>query len=160
MSADRELVMTRTFDAPRERVFRAWVEPERLAAWWGPTDFTVPTCELDVRIGGAYRLCMRSPEGRDYWLAGEYLEISAPERLVMTQWFADADGNNVGPAAHGLDTDVPSVMTLTVTLAEEDGRTVQTVHQSMRLDVAERYQATVGWDQSFDKLQADVERRG
>lgn len=156
MPRDQELVLTRTFAASRERVFRAWIDPERLAAWWGPSDFTA-TCELDVRVGGAYRLCMRSPDGSEYWIAGEYVEITPPSRLVMTQYFADAQGNNVGPAAHGLDDDVPSAMTLTVTLEEQGGTTVMTVHQTMRIDVAQRYEATVGWNQSFDKLQAEVE---
>ena len=59
--ADRELVITRIFDAPREIVFKAWTEPERLKHWWGPKEFTNPVCELDLRPGGAIRIHIRGP---------------------------------------------------------------------------------------------------
>src|SRR5206468_10783553 len=62
----RELVLARMFDAPRERVWKAWTEPAEVKRWWGPKDFTVPSCKIDLRVGGTYLYCMRSPEGRDY----------------------------------------------------------------------------------------------
>ena len=69
------LVVTRIFDAPRTLVFRAWSTPEHLANWFRPTGFTLPSCQVDFRVGGSYRLCMRSPEGKDYWVHGVYREI-------------------------------------------------------------------------------------
>src|SRR5207249_11050128 len=80
-SAERELVLTRVFDAPRRLVFKAWTEPERVVRWWGPQGFTMPSCTMDVRPGGAFRFCMRSPEGTDHWLRGVYRERSEERRV-------------------------------------------------------------------------------
>src|SRR6266536_1927486 len=81
---DRDLVITRVFDAPRRLVFKAWTDPERLAQWWGPRGFTTPFCEMDVRPGGAFRFGMRSAQGTDHWLRDEFRKIVEPERLVCT----------------------------------------------------------------------------
>ena len=91
-STERELVITRVLDAPRRLVFKAWTEPERVVRWWGPQGFTMPSCKMDVRPGGAFRFCMRSPDGADHWLQGVYREIVEPERLVLTWAWEDAEG--------------------------------------------------------------------
>ena len=78
-AARQMLVLTRTFNAPRSLVFKAWTEPERVMRWWGPKDFTCPVCEIDLRPGGTYRNCMRSPEGKDFWSQGIYHEIKRAE---------------------------------------------------------------------------------
>src|SRR6266850_641335 len=75
-----ELVITRVFDTPRGLVFKAWTDPEHLVRWWGPSGFTMPTCEMDVRAGGKYRFRMRSPEGPEVWWHGICREIVKPER--------------------------------------------------------------------------------
>jgi uncharacterized protein YndB with AHSA1/START domain len=90
--ADRTLVLTRVLDAPREQVFRAWTDPNRVAQWWGPQGFVTTLCEMDIRPGGAYRFCMRSPAGTDHWKRGVYHEIVAPERIVFTFAWEDANG--------------------------------------------------------------------
>ena len=77
------IVITRVFDAPRSRVFAAWTDAEHLAHWFAPKRFTVPSCETDPRPGGAFRVCMRSPDGHDYWVRGVFREFVAPERLVI-----------------------------------------------------------------------------
>jgi uncharacterized protein YndB with AHSA1/START domain len=89
---ERTLAITRIFDAPRERVFEAWTKAEHLARWWGPQGFTVPTCEADPRPGGVLRLCMRAPDGKDYWMRGTYREVVAPERLVIACTADDEKG--------------------------------------------------------------------
>jgi|SRR5215813_1139172 len=66
-SSGRELVIRRIFDAPRELVWKAWTEPERMMQWWGPKNFTSPACKIDFRVGGKYLFCMRSPEGQEFW---------------------------------------------------------------------------------------------
>src|SRR5713226_3244803 len=81
---ERELVITRIFDAPRNVVFQAWTEPGRAARWWGPQGFVTTYCDMDVRPGGAFRVCMCSPEGVDHWKQGVYREVVEPERLVFT----------------------------------------------------------------------------
>src|ERR1700676_3113016 len=92
ISGDRELTITRVFDAPRELCFKAWTDPKHLANWWGPRGFTLPEHTMDFRLGGAYRFRMRPPEGRDVLWYGVYREIVPPERLVWTCSIDDADG--------------------------------------------------------------------
>jgi len=88
-TADRELVVTRVIDAPRRLVFRAWTQPEHIARWWGPQGYTTIHCEMDIRVGGAYRFGMRSPQGTEHWKRGVYREIVEPERLVFTWGWAN-----------------------------------------------------------------------
>lgn len=109
---NRELVVTRTLDAPRTLVFRAWTDPAQLVRWWGPEGFTTPECKMDVREGGAWRTCMRSPDGNDYKVRGVYREIVEPERLAFTWAWEDDSG------ATGHETLV------TVTFAERAGKTL------------------------------------
>lgn len=91
-SHERSVAMTRVFDAPRERVFDAWTRAEHLVHWFGPEHFAAHSCEADPRPGGVFRLCMRSPEGKDYWVRGTYREIVAPERLVIACTADDEQG--------------------------------------------------------------------
>ena len=83
-AAKRELVLTRLIDAPRERLFRCWTEPELLKQWFAPLPYTITHAELDVRSGGSNYIVMRSPEGQDMPLRGVYLEVVPNERVVFT----------------------------------------------------------------------------
>jgi uncharacterized protein YndB with AHSA1/START domain len=82
--SDRDLVLTRLIDAPREKVFRAWTDPDLLKQWFAPLPYTTPVTEIDVRPGGTSFIVMRSPEGNDMPLRGVYLEVVPNERLVFT----------------------------------------------------------------------------
>lgn len=148
------LTITRVFDAPRDLVFRMWTQPEHVKHWWGPKIFTAPVAELDLRVGGTYLFCMQWPDGRRIFTAGEFREIVAPERLVMTQYFSDEHGNRLDPAVHGEDfaSGIPAEIFLTVTLAERDGKTTMTIVQTIPASVAERVGAFEGWNQSLDKM--------
>lgn len=89
------LALTRTFAAPRDRVFRAWTEPEELKKWWGAADdFTTPIAEVDLRVGGRYRLGMKPPD-RDvvYIVGGTYREVRRPAKLVYTWSWEGGDGS-------------------------------------------------------------------
>ena len=92
-SREATLHLTRTFAAPREKVFRAWTDPEELKKWWGPPGYGTPSAEVDLRVGGKYRLGMRKlPEGPVFYLAGTYREVRPPERLVYTwRWEAEPE---------------------------------------------------------------------
>ena len=92
-----ELVITRVLDAPREAVWKAWTDPTRFMLWWGPKGFISPACKIDLRVGGKYLACMRSPEGQDYWSTGVYREIVPRERIVCTDNFADERGGSRVP---------------------------------------------------------------
>ena len=101
-TSDREIVVTRVFDAPRALVFKAWTDPKHLAHWWGPNGFTITTHEMQFKPGGSWRFVMHGPDGRDYKSENVYVEIAEPERLVyrhvlapqfqMTVTFADDGG--------------------------------------------------------------------
>ncbi len=143
----RAIVITRVFDAPRQLVWKAWTEPRHFARWYGPKGFTTPVCRIDLRVGGKYLNCMRSPEGQDFWTTGVFREIVAPERLVMTASRADKDGN--------VDADWPVETQISVTFEEDDGRTKVTLeHVGMPAGTG-RDMAEAGWNESLDKL-ADV----
>ena len=155
-NAERELVITRVFDAPRELVFKAWTDPEHFVRWWGPRGFTTPVCKIDLRLGGAIHFCMRSPEGRDYWCGGVYREIVAPERIVCTDYFADEEGNPVPPTHYGMSADWPAETLLTVTFTEHEGKTTLTLRQTVGASVADREGAQQGWSETLDRLAEEL----
>ena len=151
-SQERELVITRIFDAPRELVWKAWIEPEHVKLWWGPKNFTAPVSKIDLHVGGRYLNCMRSPEGKDFWSTGVFREIVPFERLVYTDSFADEKGNVVPATHYGLSSDFPLEVEVTVTFEEQDGKTKMTLRHSGIPAGKMRDMTGVGWNESFDKL--------
>jgi uncharacterized protein YndB with AHSA1/START domain len=89
---EREFVMERIFDAPRELVFKAWSEPKHVTQWWGPKGWTLPYCRMDFRPGGVWVYGMRGPDGTEGWGRATYREIVEPERIVYVDAFADEHG--------------------------------------------------------------------
>lgn len=77
------VVLTRVFDAPRSRVFECWTRAEHLQHWFGPHGFKIHSCETDPRPGGVFKLCMRAPNGKDYWVRGQFKELDFPHHLVI-----------------------------------------------------------------------------
>ena len=152
----QELVIERVFDAPRERVWAAWTDPEQMKKWWGPKDFTAPTVEIDLEEGGKYLNCMRSPDGQEFWSTGVYREIVPMEKIVLTDSFADEKGNVV-PGAHYGMADFPLETEVTVTFEDhEDGKTKLTLRHA-GMPVGEHgSQAGAGWNESLDKLAASL----
>ena len=151
-----EMVITRVLSAPRDLVFKAWTEPERLMRWWAPKGCTTPFCKVDLRVGGAFHYCMRMPEGQDIWGIGVYREIVEPERIVFTDAFANAEGNPVPPAHYGMSASHPAETLVTVTFAEHEGRTKLTLRHSILESVEERGGTQQGWTEMFDQLAAYV----
>ena len=151
-TAEREITITRVFDAPRALVFKAWTDASEVAQWWGPKGFTNPVCELDVRVGGAIRIHMRSPDGSVYPMKGEFCEIVPPERLVFTNIAVDAADK---PIIEGLTT---------VTFIERGGKTTMTLQTRGRavVDYAVGYLQgmEMGWSGSIDKLEILLARGG
>src|SRR5262249_61417272 len=97
--SDREIVMTRTFDAPRELVFEAWTRPDLVKRWlYGPEEWKLAVCDIDLRVGGALRFVWRHTDGRTMGMGGVYREIAPPDRLVLTALFDDErhDGETRG----------------------------------------------------------------
>jgi len=150
-SCEGEIIITRFFDASRELAWKVWTEPELVMQWWGPKNFTSPFCRIDLRVGGGYLYCMRSPDGRDYWSTGVYREIVKPERIVCTDSFADEKGNVVPATYYGMSPDFPAEMLLTVTFQEQAGRTRLTLRHN-GIPTGEINDLTrAGWNESLDK---------
>ncbi len=137
---DRTLVVTRLFDAPRALVFKAWTQPDQIARWWGPQGYVTIHCEMDVRVGGAYRFGMRSPEGIEQWKRGNIHDIVAPERIVFTFAWEDTDGR-LGPE-----------LLTTVAFAEEGAKTRLTLRQTAFETVERRDSHGNGWTSTFERF--------
>jgi len=117
-------VISRVFDAPRERVWQAWTEVEQMKQWWGPKGFTVTHCKLDLRPGGKGHYCLRAPDGSEMWGRFVYREIVAPERLVWINSFSDKDG---GLTSHPMSPNWPREMHSTASFKDLGGRTEVTI---------------------------------
>ena len=144
-ATDRALTITRTFAAPRALVWRAWVDPKHAMNWWGPREHPAVAVEMDVRVGGRWRHCLRSAEtGADLWHGGVFREVAEPARLVFTfAWEEEGE--------RGLETLV------TVTFAEQARKTVMTFHQTPFQSDSERDGHTYGWTSTFDRLDEFLE---
>jgi len=143
--SDREIVMTRTFDAPRELVFEAWTRPDLVKRWlYGPEEWKLAVCDIDLRVGGALRFVWRHTDGRSMGMGGVYREIAPPDRLVFTELF-DEDWT-------GGETVVTMVFT------ERAGKTTmtQTVLYSSQVarDAVLKSGMERGMAQSCDRLEA------
>jgi uncharacterized protein YndB with AHSA1/START domain len=150
-SNEREIVITRLFDAPPEVVFEAWTNPEQMAQWWGPEGFTNPVCELDVRVGGDWRMVMRAPDGAMYLCRGVYLEIVVPERLVFTNIAVDDEGT-------------PVLDCLTTVMFEEEAGTTRLTLRTRAVAlvpgaVEKLAGMDTGWSKSLDRLTREMALR-
>jgi uncharacterized protein YndB with AHSA1/START domain len=149
---ERTVNIVRVFDAPRALVWQAWTDPTMMAQWFGPRGFTIPLCELEVRVGGSLRIVMRGPDGNEYPMKGVFREVVAPERLVFGNIAIDQDGN------HLLEGET------IVTFAEQAGKTTLTLktHAVGRVPIAKQMLAGMeaGWTQSIDKLEKRLARAG
>jgi uncharacterized protein YndB with AHSA1/START domain len=157
--ADGAFVLSRTFDAPRDVVFRAFIDPERMKHWWGPKGFTVIASTMDLRPGGTYHYGLRAPDGSAMWGKFVYREIAAPERLVFVNSFSDENG---GITRHPMSPTWPLEMLSTFSFSEEHGRTTFTIRWSP-LNASDEERATFdgardgmrqGWGGTLDQLAA------
>jgi len=140
-TADREISITRLFDAPRELVWKVWTDPKHIALWWGPRGFTNTIHSMDVRPGGEWRFIMHGPNGMDYPNKVFYREVKEPERLLY-------DHGEPGELSH---------FQVTVTFEEVEGKTKLTMQMlfptaELRNAVVEKYGAVEGLKQNMDKL--------
>lgn len=144
-SSTREFTTSRVFDAPRELVWKALTEPERLKQWWGPKGFTVKSAEVDLRPGGSFLYCLQGPGGGfEMWGKWVYREIVSPERLVMVTSFADEKGNTV---PNPMEPTWPLELVGTMTLSERDGKTTLACSMSAEdATDAERERFEAGFD--------------
>lgn len=119
-----DFVISRVFDAPRELVWQAFTDPERMKHWWGPKGFTVIASTMDLRPGGIYHYGMKAPNGATMWGKFVFREIVAPERLVFINSFSDEAG---GVTRHPMAPTWPLEMLSTFTFDEVGGKTRLTI---------------------------------
>lgn len=149
----KDIVVTRVFDAPVEQVWRAWTDPEQVMHWWGPEGFTCPVARIDFREGGKSLVCMRSPEGQDFYNTWEYRKIVQMELIEFIQNFADKDGKKADPVAHGLPQDFPQDVRSTVTFkARGNNKTEMTVTEYGYTSDQHLELSRAGLDECLDKM--------
>ena len=142
------VTLERVLDAPIERVWKMWTDPECFKAWYGPAGATVPTAELDVRPGGGRRVCM-AVGSMEMWFTGQHLEVTAPTRLVYTEEMADEHGQPVAPESLGMPAGTPAVTQVTVALEQISSGTRLTLTHA---GVSPESGAAHGWSAALDKL--------
>lgn len=147
VAAGLEMVISRTFDAPRELVWLAWTDPAHIMQWWGPAGFDNERCASDLRVGGRFHLEMRAPDGNVYPCIGTFREIIEHECIVYEGEAADG---------HPCGAGIPPRATVTVRFADEGSKTRLTLHT--RFASAERKQAAaearfvVSWEEAMERL--------
>jgi uncharacterized protein YndB with AHSA1/START domain len=137
---ERDLVITRTFDAPRHLVWKAWTDPSRAIAWWGPNTYPATAMEMDARVGGKWRICLTSvADGRALWQHGEFREVKEHERLVFTfVWEEEGE--------RGVENLV------TIDFEDHGAKTLMTFRHAPFLSAAERDGHRGGWSSAFDRF--------
>ncbi|BAY30202.1 hypothetical protein NIES2107_20460 [Nostoc carneum NIES-2107] len=147
--SEREIIITRIFNAPRELVFQAWTDPKHIVQWWGPKGFTTRVTELDLRPGGQSRYVMVGPDGTEYPVKGVFYEIVPPERIVSSDEF-DEGFEKV------INADLPQGIVMTVMFEDLEGKTKMTlqIRHATESDRRKHEEMGVvaGWNSSFDCL--------
>jgi uncharacterized protein YndB with AHSA1/START domain len=150
-----EVVVTRRLEAPPERVWRAWSDPDEVKGWWGPQGFTSPMCRMDFREGGTTLVSMRSDQGWEVYNTWTYHSIHPTSRIEFVQRFADADGNAVAPVELGMPPGIPGEVRHVVTLTPVgETATELTVHEFGYADEPTAEISKAGMEQCIDKMAA------
>jgi uncharacterized protein YndB with AHSA1/START domain len=142
-----ELLITRTFNAPRALVWQAWTDPRHIMQWWGPAGFNNETCATDLRVGGRFRLEMRAPDGNVYSCIGTFREIVEHERIVY-----DGEAADEHPCGAG----IPPRAVVTVSFTAQDGKTHLTLHicfaSAERKSAVAEARFVVSWEEAMQRL--------
>jgi uncharacterized protein YndB with AHSA1/START domain len=138
--ADRELVLTRLIDAPREKLFRAWTDPELIKQWFVPRPWTIGHVQTDVRPGGSTLVVMRSPEGKEFPNRGVYLEVVPNERIVFTDAYTEAWQPSEKPFFTGI-----------ITFEDEGGKTRYTARARHWTVAAREEHEKMGFHEGWGK---------
>ena len=158
-SVVKPFILSRTFDVPRDVVWKAWTERASLMQWFGPKGFTMPAARMDLRPGGSFHYCLCTPDDKEMWGKFVYRVIEAPEQIVLVNSFSDEEG---GLTRHPFSATWPLEMLSTTTLVEEGGKTKLTIQWSP-LNPTDEERKTCdsshegmkqGWTGTFDQLAA------
>jgi len=154
----KEFVITRTFDAPRDLVWKTWTDIAHLQKWFGPTGATISTAKMDFKPGGTFHYCMRTADGLEMWGKWTFREIVVPEKLVLISVFSDKNG---GITRHPMAPDWPRETLSTTTFTENGGKTTVTLrwaaHNATDIERktfdAAHAGMTQGWSGTFAQLE-------
>jgi Uncharacterized conserved protein len=153
LRGDREIVISRVFDAPRELVWSVWTDPKHISEWWGPRGFDAPPCDIDLRPGGIFLVNLNGPDGKLYPCKGTFREVIEPERIVY-------DGPRNEPAGCGAG--IPPDATVIITFEELNAGTELTIHTKLASEQhrqAARAEGFLeGWQQSLERLAEHIEK--
>lgn len=157
--SSKEFVITRVFNAPRELVFKAWTEPERIAKWFGPKGIVIKSVKMDLRPGGSLLTCMATPDGHEMWGKWFFREIASPEKLVYVNSFSNEKGELT---RHPMSPTWPLEMLTTVVLREQAGKTeliltwvpINALPEEIATFESGMAGMTGGWTGTFDQLDA------
>jgi len=154
---DEPFVLTRSFDAPRDLLWKVWTQSEHLGKWFSPKGFKILAARMDFRVGGIYHYGLETPDGKPMWGKWEFREIAAPERIVLIQSFSDENG---GLARHPMAPDWPQFMLSTMTFAAQGNKTKFTLtwtpHKATEVERrtfdAGRASMEMGWGGTMEQL--------
>ena len=151
------VVIERTFDAPRQLIWQMWTDPDHFKAWYGPGGASIPEAQMDVRVGGSRLVCMemQTPNGpMQMWFTGVYKEIVENERLVYTESMSDEHGNVMSPAEMGAPGDHPTTTEVIVELEDRNGGTRMVLtHAGVPSDSP----GATGWNMALNGLEAHLD---
>jgi len=154
ITAKTESVMTveRTFNAPVDKVWHTWNDPELMKQWWSPKDYTAPVIKNDLRVGGKFLLSMRSPKGEMFWNTGTYKDIVPNKRIIAQMSFSDENGKVVTGKDIKVPGEWPDEITVKVEFRETGGKTRVQVTE-VGIPMVMGLFARMGWNQQFDKFE-------
>lgn len=152
-----DIVVKRIIDAPVALVWKAWTDLEFVKRWWGPANYTSPSCKIDLRVGGTYIFCMRAPAeqgGQDSYTAGTYSRIVDLQCLEFTQRITDQDGNAINPVQIGLPPDFPEIIHMRVEFKKiKGGEMTELTATESGWTASQMYVFSIaGLHQTIDKL--------
>jgi uncharacterized protein YndB with AHSA1/START domain len=153
-SETKDLVVTRVFDAPVADVWKYWAESEGVKKWWGPNGFTSPLARMDFREGGVSLVCMRAPNGQDFYNTWTYRKIDPLKRIEFILGWADKDGQRIDPVTMGLPPDIPQEVRHVVTFKDVNGKTELTVMEYGYKSDQTHDLSKAGLEQCLDKMAA------
>ncbi|MHB1348054.1 MAG: SRPBCC family protein [Candidatus Humimicrobiaceae bacterium] len=156
-----EIIIKRTFNVPREQLWKAWTKPEIVKKWWGPEGFYAPSIKIDLKVGGKNIFGMHGPKGsefdKDMYSAGVYNEIVPMEKIAISDYFSDENGNKINPSIAGMDSNFPDELNMVIRFEDLEKDKTELIITYPRPDEAqfeaiEKSGMVEGWNSSLDKL--------
>lgn len=157
-SMDKDILIIREFDAPRDLVFKVWTDPDYLKNWYAPEGCEIEISQFEFKTGGKFLHCIYNEAVHDCWCTGIFREIKAPEKIVYDISVSDKNGKPARPVDVGMDPEWPATTTVTVVFESLGDKTRVTLHQAVSENLAKRTGAYPSWLSMFDKLENELSK--